>query len=114
MHERSNCSLSCLWAGSRIVQFCCVIASPSQIRMALIPGRADRRLAVLPQFAQPVHETSTPAPVPKKRTAIVREQWCEVFICEEQAAVTLTLADAVLQGHSVLLLDLGILYYILD
>lgn len=38
----------------------------------------------------------------------MREQWCEVFICEEQAAVTLTLADAVLQGHSVLLLDLGV------
>jgi len=43
-----------------------------------------------------------------KRRAIVHGQWCEVFICEEHAAATLTLADAVLEGHSLVLLDLGV------
>ena len=52
---------------------------------------------------------ATPAPsVPEKRTATVHEQWYEVFIAEEEAAGSLTPADAVLRGHSILLLDLGV------
>ena len=72
-------------------------------------GCTDEHLAILPlDAAASLPRFATLAPVPKKRTAIVHELWYEVFISEEEAAATLTLTDAVLGGHSILLLDLGV------
>ena len=77
--------------------------------MSLILGPTDKRRAVLPlDAAASLPRFATPASVPKKRRARAHGHWREVFICEEEAAATLTLADAVLQGHSILLLDLGV------
>ena len=77
--------------------------------MSLTLGRTDKHLAILPlDAAASLPRFATPAPVPKKRTEIVHERWYEVFLSKEEAAATLTLTDAVVGGHSILLLDLSL------